>query len=75
VTAGLDAATGNQVLQVRVENNLIAGALSDASFFANLGDGASGNSIAGSRISVPAGCDPRTPAMPPKNGQCGRRPL
>ena len=75
VTAGLDAATGNQVLQVRVENNLIAGALSDASFFANLGDGASGNSIAGSRISVPVGCDPRTPAMPPKNGQCGRRPL
>ena len=75
VTAGLDTATGNQVLQVRVENNLIAGALSDASFFANLGDGASGNSIAGSRISVPVGCDPRTPAMPPKNGQCGRRPL
>jgi hypothetical protein len=75
VTAGLDAATGNQVLQVRVENNLIAGALSDASFFANLGDGASGNSISGSRVSVPAGCDPRTPAMPPKNGQCGRRPL
>jgi hypothetical protein len=75
VTAGLDTATGNQVLQVRVENNLIAGALSDASFFANLGDGASGNSIAGARISVPVGCDPRTPAMPPKNGQCGRRPL
>ena len=75
VTAGLDAATGNQVLQVRVENNLIAGALSDASFFANLGDGASGNSISGSRVSVPGSCDPRTPAMPPKNGQCGRRPL
>jgi len=75
VTAGLDTATGNQVLQVRVENNLIAGALSDASFFANLGDGASGNTISGSRISVPVGCDPRTPPMPPKNGQCGRRPL
>jgi len=75
VTAGLDAATGNQVLQVRVENNLIAGALSDASFFANLGDGASGNSISGSRIAVPASCDPRTPPIPPKNGQCGRRPL
>jgi hypothetical protein len=75
VVAGFETSSGNQVLQVRVENNLIAGALSDASFFANLGDGASGNSIAGSRISVPAGCDPRTPAMPPKNGQCGRRPL
>jgi len=75
VTAGLDAATGNQVLQVRVENNLIAGALSDASFFANLGDGALGNTISGSRIAVPGSCDPRTPPMPPKNGQCGRRPL
>ncbi len=75
VAGGVDVANGNQVLQVRVENNLIAGALSDASFFANLGDGASGNSIAGSRISVPVGCDPRTPPIPPKNGQCGRRPL
>jgi hypothetical protein len=75
VTAGFETATGNQVLQVRVENNLIAGALSDASFFANLGDGASGNSISGSRVSVPVSCDPPTPPMPPKNGPCGRRPL
>jgi len=71
VTAGLDAAGGNQVLQVRVENNLIAGVLSDASFFANLGDGASGNSIVGSRIYVPVNCGPRTPAK----RQCGRGPL
>jgi len=63
VTAGLEAATGNQVLQVRVENNLIAGALGDASFFANVGDGASGNSISISRISTPGVCDPRIPQM------------
>jgi hypothetical protein len=75
VVAGFDTASGNQVLQVRVENNLIAGALSDASFFANVGDGASGNSVSGSRVSVPVSCDPPTPPMPPKNGQCGRRPL
>ena len=75
VAAGFTIASGNQVLYVRVEDNLIAGALSEASFFANLGDGASGNTISGSRISVPVGCDPRTPPMPPKNGQCGRRPL
>jgi hypothetical protein len=75
VVAGFDTASGNQVLQVRVENNLIAGALSDASFFANVGDGASGNSVSGSRVSVPISCDPPTPPMPPKNGQCGRRPL
>lgn len=75
VVAGFDTASGNQVLQVRVGNNLIAGLLSDASFFANLGDGAQGNSIAGSSISVPVGCGPRTPPMPPKNGQCGRGPL
>jgi len=75
VVAGFDTATGNQVLQVRVENNLIAGALSDASFFANLGDGASGNSILIPRTSAPGNCDPRTPPIPPKNGPCGRRPL
>jgi hypothetical protein len=75
VVAGFDTASGNQVLQVRVENNLIAGALSDAFFFANVGDGASGNSVSGSRVSVPVSCDPPTPPMPPKNGQCGRRPL
>jgi hypothetical protein len=59
VTAGLEAATGNQVQQVRVENNLIAGALGDASFFANVGDGASRNSISIS----PGVCDPRIPQM------------
>jgi hypothetical protein len=75
VVAGFDTSSGNQVLQVRVENNLIAGALSDASFFANLGDGASGNSILIPRISAPGNCDPRTPLIPPKNGRCGKRPL
>jgi hypothetical protein len=45
VTAGLLNATGNQVQQVHVEDNLIGGVLSDAAFFANLGDGASGNTI------------------------------
>ena len=75
VTAGFETATGNQVQEGRVENNLIAGVLSDAAFFANLGDGASGNAISGLRISVPGSCDPRTPPMPPKNGPCGRRPL
>jgi len=75
VTSGLLDATGNQVLRVRVENNLIAGALSDAAFFANLGDGASGNSISISRVAAPVSCDPLTPPMLPKNGQCGRRPL
>jgi len=59
VTAGLEAATGNQVQQVRVENNLIAGALGDASFFANVGDGASRTSISIS----PGVCDPRIPQM------------
>ena len=63
VTAGLDAASGNLVQQVRVENNLIAGALSDASFFANLGDGASGNTMSISKVSVPGSCDPRISPM------------
>jgi len=75
VTAGFETATGNQVQEVRVENNLIAGVFSDAAFFANLGDGASGNAISGSRVSAPVSCDPPAPSMPPKNGQCGRRPL
>ena len=75
LTAGLEAATGNQVLNARVENNLIAGALREASFFANVGDGASGNSIAGSRVSVPVSCDPPTLPTLLKDGQCGRRPL
>jgi hypothetical protein len=75
VTAGFETATGNQVVQVRVENNLIVGALGDASFFDNLGDGASGNVISGARISVPVSCDPRTPPTLPKNSQCGGHPL
>jgi uncharacterized protein (TIGR03437 family) len=45
VMAGVDDAHGNQVQQLYVQNNLVAGVLGDASLFANLGDGASGNSI------------------------------
>ena len=63
VTGGLLDASGNQVLAVRVEDNVIAGALGDASFFPNLGDGASGNSISISKIAVPGNCDPRISPM------------
>ena len=75
VTAGLLDATGNQVLQLRLENNLVGGVLNDTALFPNLGSGASGNTISGSRIPVPVGCDPRTLPTLPKNGPCGRRPL
>jgi hypothetical protein len=64
VTAGFETATGNQVPQVRVENNLIAGALGDAAYFANLGAGAAGNALSISRTYAPGSCDPRTPQMP-----------
>jgi hypothetical protein len=45
VTAGLLNATGNQMQQVHVEDNLIGGVLSGAAFFTNLGAGASANTI------------------------------
>jgi hypothetical protein len=45
VTAGLLDASGNQVLRMRVENNLVGGVLGGASFFDSLGAGASGNSV------------------------------
>ncbi len=54
VTAGVDDAHGNQVQQLYVQDNLVAGVLGDASLFANLGDGASGNTISISQISGPA---------------------
>jgi hypothetical protein len=63
VTAGLLEATGNQVLQLRLEDNLIAGVLSDASLFANLGSGASGNAISVSKASAP-GCSSTTFQLP-----------
>jgi hypothetical protein len=59
VTAGLLEATGNQVLQLRLEDNLVGGVLNDASLFADLGNGASGNSISMARTSAPGTCDPR----------------
>jgi uncharacterized protein (TIGR03437 family) len=51
--AGELAASGNQV-QVRVVDNLVAGVLGDASLFANLESGASGNTISITGISGPA---------------------
>jgi len=63
VTAGLLDASRNQVLLLRLEDNLVGGVLNDAALFANLGSGAAGNSISTSRI-PPGGCDPRIPPMP-----------
>ncbi len=51
--AGELEASGNQV-QVSVVDNLVAGVLGDASLFANLESGASGNTISITRISGPA---------------------
>lgn len=64
VTAGLLEATGNRVLQLRMEDNLVGGVLNDVALFANLGSGASGNSISISSVSAPGSCDPRVPHMP-----------
>ena len=63
VVAGVDVANGNLVQQLSVHDNLVAGVLNDASLFANLGTGASGNSISISKISVPGSCDPRISPM------------
>jgi uncharacterized protein (TIGR03437 family) len=53
VVAGVDVAGGNQVQQLSVYDNLVAGVLGDASLFANLGSGGSGNTISISEISGP----------------------
>ncbi|HTS48874.1 MAG TPA: hypothetical protein VMH05_13075 [Bryobacteraceae bacterium] len=45
VVAGLLNASGNQVQQLSIGNNLVGGVLNDVSFFTYLGAGASGNSI------------------------------
>ncbi len=45
VVAGMLNASGNQVQQLSIENNLVGGVLNDASFFTYLGAGGSGNSI------------------------------
>ena len=47
VAGGVEVTIGNLVLDARVEDNLVGGVRNDASFFANLGDGASGNAIEG----------------------------
>jgi hypothetical protein len=53
VAAGVLDATGNQVNQLSVYDNLVAGVLGDASLFANLA-GATGNAISISNISASA---------------------
>ena len=54
VAAGLDLASGNQVQQVYVADNLVAGALGGASVSAYLGTGGSGNSLSTSSSPTPA---------------------
>jgi uncharacterized protein (TIGR03437 family) len=53
VTAGMLNASGNQIQQPAVVNNLVAGALGGTSFFSYLGLGAPGNSISISGSSGP----------------------
>jgi uncharacterized protein (TIGR03437 family) len=55
VMAGVDAATGNQIQQLSVHDNLVGGVLGDASLFAYLGSGASGNAISVSGSSGTSG--------------------
>ena len=52
VAAGVDAATGNQVQQLSVHDNLVAGVLGNDSVFASVGSGAAGNTIS---ILLPSG--------------------
>jgi uncharacterized protein (TIGR03437 family) len=54
VVAGLDEASGNQVSQLYIADNLVAGVLGGASTFANLGTGGSGNTISTSASPTPA---------------------
>jgi uncharacterized protein (TIGR03437 family) len=54
VTAGVDAANGNQVQQLYVADNLIAGILSAGSTPAYLGAGGSGNTLSTSTTPTPA---------------------
>jgi uncharacterized protein (TIGR03437 family) len=55
VVAGMINASGNQIQQLSVVDNLVAGVLGDASLFAYLGSGGSGNSI-----SIPGSSGPVT---------------
>ena len=54
VTAGLDAATGNQVQQLYIADNMVAGVLGGASTLAYVGSGGSGNTISTSATPTPA---------------------
>jgi uncharacterized protein (TIGR03437 family) len=54
VAAGVDLATGNQVQQVYIADNLVAGVLGGASTFAYLGSGGSGNTLTTSTTPTPA---------------------
>ena len=53
VAAGVDLASGNQVQQLLVVDNLVAGVAGGASTFAYLGSGGSGNTMSISQISTP----------------------
>lgn len=53
VVAGLDEASGNQVQQLLVIDNLVAGVLGGASNFSYLGSGGSGNTLSISQASTP----------------------
>ncbi len=54
VTAGLDAATGSQVQQLYIADNLVAGVLGGASTLAYVGSGGSGNTLTTSATPTPA---------------------
>ena len=70
VVAGLDEASGNQVQQLYIADNLVAGVLGNPSLFANLGAGASGNAISTSSgptpaISLVANAEGQSPVIAP----------
>jgi len=54
VVAGVDDASGNQVQQVYIADNLVAGTLGGASTFSYLGSGGSGNTLTTSSVPTPA---------------------
>ena len=54
VAAGITNANGNQVQQLYIADNLVAGVLGNPSLFTSLGDGASGNTLTTSASPTPA---------------------
>jgi len=54
VVAGVDDASGNQVRQLLVVDNLVAGVVGVASIFPYLGSGGSGNTLSISQVTSPA---------------------